>query len=188
MDGSESCQDGSLNVAVPIATRQSSRVINRKVCRSDLISGMHGQHKTGGTRKGAQKGEGHKIRTKIVAVRMVRVLNMSVDETASILVHCPTWVRDWLRRYDEGGLEGLRDLPRCGRPRRILRNVMDEIIAKVADCRITPMGLQQYIRAQTGTSLHITYVRKIMRLAFTSYLDSELLVPARSASVFFPRT
>ena len=34
----------------------------------------------------------------------------------------------------------------------------------MADCRITPVGMQQYIRAQTGTSLHITYVRKIMRL------------------------
>lgn len=106
----------------------------------------------------------HKVRTRMVAVRMVRVLNMFVDETASILVHCPTWVRDWLRRYDEGGLEGLRDLPRCGRPRRILRNVMDGIIANMADCRIAPMGLQQYIRAQTGTSFHIAYVRKIMRL------------------------
>ena len=52
----------------------------------------------------------HKVRTRIVAVRMVRVLNMSVEETASILVHCPTWVRNRLRRYYEGGLEGLRDL------------------------------------------------------------------------------
>ena len=106
----------------------------------------------------------YKARTRMVAVRMVRVRNMPVEETASILVHCPTWVRDRLRRYDEGGLEGLRDLPRCGRSRRILRNVMDGMIANVAGCRITPMGLQQYIRVQTGTSLHITYVRKIMRL------------------------
>ena len=41
---------------------------------------------------------------------MVRVFNMSVKETANLQVHCPTWVRDWLRRYDEGGLEDLRDL------------------------------------------------------------------------------
>ena len=50
-----------------------------------------------------------KVRTRMVAVRMVRVRNMSVDETADILVQCPTWVRDRLRRYDEEGLEGLRD-------------------------------------------------------------------------------
>ena len=114
--------------------------------------------------KACKKEKDHKVRTRMIAVRMVRARNISVDETADILIRCPSWVRNWLRRYDEGGLEGLRDLPRCGRPRRILRNVMDDIIANVAGCRITPMGLQQYIRAQTGTRLHITYVRKIMRL------------------------
>ena len=76
--------------------------------------------------------QNYKVRARVAAVRMVRVLNMSVDETASILVHCPTWVRDWLRRYDEGGLEGLRDSPRCGRPRRISQDVMDAIVANVA--------------------------------------------------------
>ena len=70
--------------------------------------------------KACKKEKDQKVRTRMVAVRMVRVLDMSVDEAADILVHCPTWVRDWLSRYDEGGLEGLRDLPRCGRPRRIL--------------------------------------------------------------------
>ena len=84
----------------------------------------------------------YKVRTRIVAVRMVRVLNMSVEETANLQVRCPTWVRDWPRRYDEGGLEGLRDLPRCGRPRRITRDAMDAIVANVAGCCITPMGLQ----------------------------------------------
>ena len=114
--------------------------------------------------KACKKEKNHKVRTRMVAVRMVRVRNMSVNETADIQGHSPHWVRDRLRRYDEGGLKGLLDLPRCGWPRRILQNVMDEMIAKVADCHITPMSLQQYIRAQTGTSLHITYVRKIMRL------------------------
>ena len=42
----------------------------------------------------------------MVAVRMVRVRNMPADEMAGILVHCPMCVRDWLRRYDEGDLEG----------------------------------------------------------------------------------
>ena len=61
----------------------------------------------------------HKVRARVVVVRMVRVLNMSVEETASIQIHCPMWVRDWLRHYDEGGLEGLWVLPRCWRPIRI---------------------------------------------------------------------
>ena len=47
----------------------------------------------------------HKVRIRMVAVRMVRVLDMSVEGTANLQVRCPTWVWDWLRHYDEGGLE-----------------------------------------------------------------------------------
>ena len=79
----------------------------------------------------------------MVAVRMVRVLNISVEETADIQVRYHMWVRDRLRRYDEGCLEGFRDLPRCRRPRGISRSIMDDMVANVAGLRITPVGMQQ---------------------------------------------
>ena len=113
--------------------------------------------------KAYKKEKNHKVRARMVAVRMVRVRNMSVSETADIQGRCPNWVHNLLRRYDEGGLEGLRDLPRSGRPRRILRDTLDGIMAKVAYCGIIPVDLQQRIRKETGVKLHITYVRKIMR-------------------------
>ena len=99
--------------------RKSSLAVNRKVCRSDLIPWMHERHKTGKLEKACKK-------IRIIRFRMVVVwvLNMSVDEAANLQVHCPTRAHDWLRRYDEGSLEGLRDLPRCGRPRRIPRSIM----------------------------------------------------------------
>ena len=71
---------------------------------------------------------------------------MSVEETADILVRCSMWVRNWLRRYDEGDL---RDCPRCGRPRKIPPNVMDDIIANMADCRITNLELIKYVNKKT---------------------------------------
>ena len=64
----------------------------------------------------------HKIQARVVAVRMVYVRNMSVSETAYIQGLCPNRVRNLLHRYDEGGLEGLRDLPKCGRPVILLDN------------------------------------------------------------------
>ena len=51
----------------------------------------------------------HKVRTRMAAVRMVRVLNISVEETANLQVRCPTWVRDWLRHYDERRPPGSSD-------------------------------------------------------------------------------
>ena len=49
--------------------------------------------------KACKKEKDHKVRTRMVAIRMVRVRNMSVEETAIILVHCPTWIRDRLRTH-----------------------------------------------------------------------------------------
>ena len=40
--------------------------------------------------KACRNEKNHKVRTKMVVVRMTRVLNMSVEETASIQVCCPT--------------------------------------------------------------------------------------------------
>ena len=48
----------------------------------------------------------YKVRTRMVAVRMVRVRNMPVEETADILVRYPIWIRNWLRRYEDGNLDG----------------------------------------------------------------------------------
>ena len=55
--------------------------------------------------KACKKEKDRKVRTRMVAVRMVRVLNMSVDETTDIQRRSPNWVCNWLRRFDEGGLE-----------------------------------------------------------------------------------
>ena len=40
--------------------------------------------------KACKKEKDHKVRTRMVAVRMVRVRNMPVEEAADILVRCPT--------------------------------------------------------------------------------------------------
>ena len=53
--------------------------------------------------KACKKEKDHKVRTRMVAARMVRVRNMPVEETAKIQVRCPNWVRKWLRYYDEVG-------------------------------------------------------------------------------------
>ena len=53
-----------------------------------------------------------KIRARILAAHMVGVYEESIGKTATNLMQSERWVRDWLKRHDEGGLDGLRDLPR----------------------------------------------------------------------------
>ena len=56
----------------------------------------------------------YRIRAWIIAVHMVRVRKKGIGETATDPMQSERWVHDWLKRYDEGGLDSLRDLPRPG--------------------------------------------------------------------------
>ena len=56
-----------------------------------------------------------KIRARILAAHMVGVCEESIGKTATNRMQSARWVRDWLKRHDEGVLDGLRDLPRSSR-------------------------------------------------------------------------
>ena len=56
-----------------------------------------------------------RIKVRILAMHMVRVRKKGIDGTAADLMQSERWVHNWLRRYDEGGLDDIRDLPRSSR-------------------------------------------------------------------------
>ena len=56
-----------------------------------------------------------RIRARILVVYMVCVRKEGIGETATDLMQFERLVHDWLKRYDEGGFDGLRDLSRSSR-------------------------------------------------------------------------
>ena len=114
-----------------------------------------------------------RVAARMLAVHTVYVRKTGIDDTAAHLMRSARWVRNWLHRYDEGGLDGLRDLPRSGRPRRIPRETIEQIVNKTVQPKGTPAGLQKRIHEETGTKLHITYIRKIMRMYDLSPKESQ---------------
>ena len=109
-----------------------------------------------------RKEKDSRVVPRMLAVHMVRVREMSIDETAANLMLSERWVHKWLKRFDTGGLDGLRDLPRTGRPPKTPRYIMTRIIERSVQPRCTPKELQKAIREETGTRLHTTNVRKTM--------------------------
>ena len=59
-----------------------------------------------------------RVAARMLAVHTVYVRKAGIDDAAAHLMRSARWVRNWLHRYDEGGLEGLRDIPQSGRPHR----------------------------------------------------------------------
>ncbi len=113
-------------------------------------------------KKAYKKEKDPKIRPRMLAVHMYYVRNKDVQEIAQDLLQCPNWVTRWVERFEKEGLDGFRDLPKCGRPVKISHKKMDQIILKTSSEHITPVQLQQILFTETGITLHITHVRKIM--------------------------
>ena len=79
---------------------------------------------------------------------------------------------DVVRRFEEGVIDILRNLPRSGRPPKIDYAVMDNILSEVGQARTTPAELRQKIWQETVILHHITYVRKLMYRAGLSVMTA----------------
>ena len=99
---------------------------------------------------------------RMLAAHMVRVRKMSIGDTAASLMLPDRWVHTWLERFDAGGLDGLRDLPRSGWSPKIPHKTMARVIGQAVQPKCTPRELQKIIREETGVRLYITNVRKAM--------------------------
>ena len=78
--------------------------------------------------KAYRKEKDSEVVPRMLAVHMVRVLQMSIDETAANLMRPEKWVHKWLERFDARDLDSHWGLSRTSRPPKILRDTMARII------------------------------------------------------------
>ena len=91
--------------------------------------------------KAYRKERDFRVVLRMLAVHMVRVCKMSIGETAANLMRSDRWVHTWLMRFDAGGLDGLRDLPRSSRPPKISCEITARIIERAVQPKRTPMAV-----------------------------------------------
>jgi len=104
-----------------------------------------------------------RVRARMAAVNAVCILDYSISDTAELLMQSPDRVTHWARRFEEGGIDALRDLPRSGRPPKVRRERISRMIKKSKDGRVIPRRLRADIRESTGVLYHMTSIRRIIR-------------------------
>ena len=104
-----------------------------------------------------------KVRERIIAVHMVLNKKLDIQTIADSLMQCPNWVTKWVQRYEEGGIDALRDLPRSGRPtivpKKTIKKIMDN--AKQEN-GTTPPRIYQTIYEKTNVRYTMSRIRQIM--------------------------
>ena len=114
-------------------------------------------------KKAYKKEKDHRVRARILAVNIVCNEGLKINEVATYLMQCPDWIGIWIQHFNTDGLDGLRDLPRSGRPPKIPLQEMNKIMKHVSQTPTTPATLHQQIFQKTKVKLHLTYVRELMR-------------------------
>ena len=102
--------------------------------------------------------------------RMLLVLNVVYDkhipaQVAKDLHRSRTWASDWLKRYREEGIEGLRDRPKSGRP----SDIPEEIVYKIKNELLsskqgwTTQQVYDIIVRESGIHYHHIYIYTLLR-------------------------
>ena len=88
---------------------------------------------------------------RIHAVCMIKINGLTVTETAALYCCDRHTVAEWISCYEKGGLAGLADRPRSGRPPKAAAKKISKILAKT-DMITEPRDLREAIRKKHRTT------------------------------------
>lgn len=115
-----------------------------------------------------------RLRTRAQMVLLAAEQQLAAPEIAAIVRTSEETVRRWLKRYGSEGVEGLRDVPRPGAPRKVTAAYVDQLLAAV---RRRPRSLDlpfslwtlrrlaDYLAEQTGIRVEYETVRLHLKAA-----------------------
>jgi transposase len=75
-----------------------------------------------------------------------------------------SWACKWLKRYDEEGIDGLKDKPKSGRPTELSAEIEYEIktILRESNQGWTTKKVEELIIKETGIRYHYTHIYRIL--------------------------
>ena len=97
---------------------------------------------------------------------MIHVIvdGMTPSGAAAAMHLSRSWGGKWNRRYEEGGIDGLQDKPRSGRPPKVYRGMMKMVCRMARKTRTwTADEMRKFIFEKTGHRYDLSYVRKLMK-------------------------
>lgn len=102
--------------------------------------------------------------------RMLLVLNVTYDkqipaQVARDLHRSRTWASDWLKRYREEGIEGLKNRSKSGRPQEIPQEIAYKIKSQLSFSKQgwTTKQVNDIIVRESGVQYHQIYIYTLLR-------------------------
>jgi transposase len=104
------------------------------------------------------------VKERIQLVRRIEQDKQHIEDIAKELNRCRAWAYKWYKRYNENGLDGLKDKERSGRPPDVPKDVMLQIRQELADSS-TGWDFRQVldlIYKKTGVRYHEVHIYRLL--------------------------
>ena len=127
----------------------------------------------------------HDVRVKERILLIIRVSSdkQHIESVAQELHRSRAWAYKWYKRYNDEGMEGLRDKPRSGKPSDMSKEETDKIKQELSDSN-TGWDFRQVmdlIQKKTGVKYHEVHIRRLLhKWGFSSKVPQKRFV--RTAS------
>lgn len=103
----------------------------------------------------------------------------SVESVSQELHRARSWAYKWYKRYNDEGLEGLRDRPRSGKPSTVPKETMEKIRHELSDSNIgwNIKQVMDLIQQKTGVKYHKEHIRRLLhKWGFSSKVPQKRFV------------
>jgi putative transposase len=104
------------------------------------------------------------VKERILLVRRMVEDEKHIEDIAKELHRCRAWVYKWYKRYNEDGLDGLKDKSRSGRPPDVPKEIMVKIRQELAESN-TGWDFRQVmdlIYKKTGVRYHEVHIYRLL--------------------------
>ncbi len=96
-------------------------------------------------------------------------------------------VNEWVKRFNEEGIDGLKEKPRSGRPRALFTEQLKKLKAYVVSHAIKPDGgrlkgtlVITYVEQEFGVSYSLTNIYRLLHRLNFSWITSRSIHPKQS--------
>ena len=104
------------------------------------------------------------VKERLLLVLRVECGDMVPAHVARELHRSRTWASDWLARYDNEGVDGLRDRPKSGRPPQLSLKVVLKIRKRLTESRQgwTTKQVNDIIVQEGGIKYHYVHIYRLL--------------------------
>jgi len=119
------------------------------------------------------------IKERLLLIIRISSDKQSVESVSQELHRARSWAYKWYKRYNDEGLEGLRDRPRSGKPSTVPKETMEKIRHELSDSNIgwNIKQVMDLIQQKTGVKYHKEHIRRLFhKWGFSSKVPQKRFV------------